>query len=150
MKNNGNGGIVFGFLAFFQESPYPFAPILLALYGAESSPCSFATCFFLLLMPCFRLYTWQNPFSPLCCWSPHKFEPLHVGVERIMIHLMNTMHINNTSNNFHNNKCLDDKFALMVKKLKKMIIDIINKFFFFHICFCFVMFCSSDFFLIPK
>jgi len=51
------------------------------------------------------------------------------------------MHINNTSNNFHNNKCLGDKFALMVKKLKKMIIDNQQKKKFPHMfLFCDVLF----------
>ncbi len=129
-KFYGNGGIVFSFWAFFQESPYLFALILLALYGAQSSPCSFATCFFLLLMPCSRLYTWQIPFSPLCCWSPHNFEPLHVGVAWIMIHLMNTMHINNSSNNFHNNKMPWRQICINGKKVEKKWLLILNTIFF--------------------
>ncbi len=127
-KFYGNGGIVFSFWAFFQESPYLFALILLA-------------CFFLLLMPCSRLYTWQIPFSPLCCWSPHNFEPLHVGVAWIMIHLMNTMHINNSSNNFHNNKMPWRQICINSKKVENFDYWYSTQFFFQHIfLFCHVLF----------
>lgn len=149
-KFYGNGGIVFRFLAFFQESPYLFALILLALYGAQSSPCSLATCFFLLLMPCSRLYTWQIPFSPLCCWSPHNFEPLHVGATQIMIHLMNTMHINNSSNNFHTNKMPWRQICINGKKVEKKWLLIINTIYFSTYVFVLSCFVHPTFFFNPK